>query len=126
MRSLMRPLAMALLVAIWHLCIVPPASAQAQLPGTQAPQVPNISDEKLDAVAMALVIVTRLRQDYQEQITGAAPSDRERITDEGNSALEKAVTDQGLSVEEFNTIIVVAQNDPDVREKILQRLRSPE
>jgi hypothetical protein len=126
MRSLMQPVAVAVLVAIWHFCTVPPANAQAQLPGIQAPQVPNISDQKLDAVAIALVIVTRLRQDYQEQIAGAAPSERERIADEGNSALDKAVTDQGLSVEEFNTIIVVAQNDPNVREKILQRLRSPE
>jgi hypothetical protein len=35
----------------------------------------------------------------------------------------KAVTDQGLSVEEYTSIMVVAQNDPMVRQKILQRLK---
>ena len=37
--------------------------------------------------------------------------------------MSKAVTDQGLSLEEFNSIIRVAQSDPDVREKILQRVK---
>jgi hypothetical protein len=35
----------------------------------------------------------------------------------------KAVTDQGLSVDEYSTILQVAQNDPQVRDKLLQRLR---
>ena len=30
----------------------------------------------------------------------------------------------GLSIEEYTSILVVAQNDPVVREKILQRIRS--
>ena len=38
-------------------------------------------------------------------------------------ALAKAVTDQGLSVEEYDPILEVAQNDPGVREKIRQRIR---
>jgi hypothetical protein len=44
---------------------------------------------------------------------------------EASEALEKAVTDQGLSVEEFNSIMEVAQNDPGVREKMRQRIRAP-
>ncbi|WP_395714707.1 DUF4168 domain-containing protein [Reyranella sp.] len=35
----------------------------------------------------------------------------------------KAVTDQGLSVDEFTTIMEVAQKDPDVREKLMKRLK---
>ena len=37
--------------------------------------------------------------------------------------LAKAVTEQGLSVEEYTTILEVAQNDPDVLEKLKQRIR---
>ena len=37
----------------------------------------------------------------------------------------KAVTDQGLSVEEYNSILVVAQNNPEVRKKIVERMRPP-
>jgi hypothetical protein len=53
----------------------------------------------------------------------AAPADKERILYEAVNALAKAVTDSGLSVEEYVSFQVVAQNDPDVREKIRQRIR---
>jgi hypothetical protein len=43
--------------------------------------------------------------------------------DEAVNAIEKAVTDQGLSVEEYDSILKVAQNDPEVRDKIRQRIR---
>jgi hypothetical protein len=66
-----------------------------------------------------------LTQDYQQRITAAAPADKERILNEAQSALEKAVTDQGLSVEEYNSILEVAQNDPGVRAKIRQRMGAP-
>jgi hypothetical protein len=39
------------------------------------------------------------------------------------SRRRKAITDQGLSVEEYDSILEVAQNDPEVREKIRQRIR---
>ena len=67
-------------------------------------------------------MVASLKKNYQKQIVAAPPSDRERIATEALSALEKAVTDQGLSVDEYVSILEVAQDDPDVREKIHQRL----
>jgi Domain of unknown function (DUF4168) len=51
------------------------------------------------------------------------PSDKQNIADEAKNALVKAINNQGLSVEEYNSILVVAQNDPVVRQKILQRIR---
>ena len=39
------------------------------------------------------------------------------------TALAKAVTDQGLAVEEYSSILEVAQTNPEVREKIRQRIR---
>jgi Domain of unknown function (DUF4168) len=123
MPLLMRPLAAAILAAAW-LLPVPAANAQAQTPSASpSDQTPNIPDKKLDAVAAALKQVASVKENYQQRIEAAAPSDRERIADEGNNALAKIVTDQGLSVEEYTSILVVAQNDPAVREKILQRIR---
>ena len=52
----------------------------------------------------------------------AAPaSDKKRIAAEAR-AFQKAVTDQGLSVNEYILILEVAQNDPEVGDKIRQRL----
>ncbi len=122
MRVLMRPIATALLIAA-GLLSAPAANTQAQSPspGLSDPS-PNIPDQKLDAAAAAIERVASLKQDYQQRIAAAAPSDKERIANEAINALAKAITDQGLSVE-YDSILEVAQNDPEVREKIRQRIR---
>ena len=118
----MRPLAAVVLAAAW-LVSVPGANAQAPLPPPgPSDQTASIPDQKLDAAAAAIKQVGSIKESFEQQIEAAAPSDRERIADEANNALVKAVTDQGLSVEEYNSIMKVAQDDPDVREKIRQRL----
>jgi hypothetical protein len=121
---LMRPFAAAALTAAW-LLYGPAANAQAQSPPPgAADQTSNIPDQKLDAAAAALKQVASVKEDYQQRFKAAAPSDRERIADEANNALVKAVTDQGLSVEEYTSIVAMAQSDPEVREKIVQRIRA--
>jgi predicted TIM-barrel fold metal-dependent hydrolase len=123
MRVLMRPAAAILLLAAGVL-LVPAANAQVQSPSPGlSEQAPNISDQKLDAAAAAIERVASLKQDYQQRIAAAAPADKERILNEAVNALAKAVTDQGLSLEEYDSILEVAQNDPEIREKIRQRIR---
>ena len=116
-------LAAAILSALW-LLPVSPANAQTQgAAPAPAEQARNIPDQKLDAAAKALETVASLKQNYQDRLAGAEPADKQKIADEGNSALAKAVTDQGLSVEEYTSIMQVAQSDPEIRQKILQRLK---
>ena len=124
----MRPLAAAVLSAAW-LFLLPAAHAQNQpLNQTQIrPQGQSssstISDQKLSAAAAAMGQVTTIRQSYEQRIAQAPSSDKERLTDEANDALQKAVTDQGLSVDEYNTILQTAQNDPAIRQQLAQRIR---
>jgi predicted TIM-barrel fold metal-dependent hydrolase len=123
MRVLMRSVAASLLIAAGFF-FAPGASAQVQSPSPGLSQQPqNIPDQKLDAAAAAIERVASLKQDYQQRVAAAAPADKERILNDAVNALAKAVTDQGLSVEEYDSILEVAQNDPDVREKIRQRIR---
>jgi hypothetical protein len=123
MRVLMWPTAAALLIAV-GLLSVPAANAQVQSPSPGlTDQSPDISDQKLDAVATVIERVASLKQDYRQRIAAAAPSDKERIAIEAINALANAVTDQGLSLKEYDSILEVAQNDPEVREKIGQRIR---
>jgi FtsZ-interacting cell division protein ZipA len=113
--------------------IAPAANGQTQSPPAQTPapsspapdrsaQSPDIPDQKLDAAAVALQKMTALKRDYEQRVVAASDSDKQRIVDEANNAITKAVTDQGLSVEEYITIMVMAQNDPQVRSKLIQRL----
>jgi len=63
-----------------------------------------------------------LRQKYQQQLEGAPPDQQQQIADEGTTALQKAVTDQGISVDEYNGILRAAQQDSGLREKLVARM----
>jgi uncharacterized protein DUF4168 len=107
--------AAAVLSAGWLLS-VQPAIAQGQ------PAPANISDQKLDQAAAAIKNVIRIHEDYDQKLSTAAPDKKDQIAEEGNAAIKKAVTDQGLSVEEYNSIVQLAQNDPTVHDRLVQRL----
>lgn len=100
------------------------AQTVTQPPAATEPSAgtPNIPEEKLDKAAAAMKNVVSVKQSYQSQIEAAAPADKERLAGEANTAAVKAVTDQGLSVEEYTSIMRTAQRDPEVRQKILSRL----
>ena len=107
---------------------VPAARAQPdRTPGlsdrTPAEQTPDISEQKLDAAVAAIKQIASVKADYEKKIEEAPQADRERIADEAESALVRAVTDNGLSVKEYESIMVVAQNNPDIRQKIIRKIR---
>ena len=114
--------------------LVSAANAQAQSPAqpptqpsVQSPMQPsaNIPDKKLDAAAAAIDHVTEVKKDYQQKIEQAPPAEKDRLSGEGNAALARAVTDQGLTVDEYNSILQMARNDPAVKTRLLQRLKPP-
>jgi hypothetical protein len=75
-------------------------------------------------MAAAIERVASLQKDYRQRIAEAeAPAEKERIVAEANNELTKAVTEQGLSVEEYASILDMAQADPEVRNRLLQRIR---
>jgi len=83
-----------------------------------------LSDQKLNAVATALQRVAGLRKDYGQRIAEAeAPAEKERIVAEASKELTKAVTEQGLSVDEYTSILDAARDNPEVRDKLFQHVR---
>ena len=101
-------------------------NAQEQSPAAPSPSQPSqsIPDHKLDATAAALNQIADVKESYTKKIEATpSESDKRQLVDDANKALVKAVTDQGLSVEEYTSIMVVAQSDPVVRQKILQRMK---
>jgi Domain of unknown function (DUF4168) len=132
MRSVTYTFAAALLAAACQFSAAnaqtPPAqSPQADAPQAQSPANPaaSIPDQKLDAAAAAIQRVASLKRDYLQELEAAPPDDQPGIANEARNAFEKAVTDQGLSVEEYTTILEMAQNDPQVRQKIIERIQAP-
>src|SRR3981189_3167086 len=134
MRPATYAFAAALLVATWQFSAANAQTPPAQSPQTNTPQpqspapatpAASIPDQKLDAAAAAMQRVASLKRDYLQLLEDASPDDRPRIVNEANNALEKAVTDEGLSVEEFATIVKTAQNGRQVRQKIVERMQEP-
>jgi Domain of unknown function (DUF4168) len=124
MRRLMLPIAAVVLGAGWTLA-APAANAQTKAAPQNQAAPATIPDQKLDAAAAALQKVVDLQQTYKQRMATAAPKDKDRIAKEADQQLSKAVTDQGLTVDEYSSILQVAQNDPDVRQRLLQRVRPP-
>jgi Domain of unknown function (DUF4168) len=97
--------------------------AQSPLPDPST-SAPELSDQKLNAVAAALERIASLQKDYRQRIAEAeAPADKERIVAEAHGEFTKAVTDQGLSLEEYASILDVARDDSEIRSKLLQLIR---
>ena len=105
-----------------------PVNAQTQSPSAPSTTKPktapaDISEQKLDATAKAVKNVSTIRDSYEQKLVKAPADQKAKLADEASDAMAKAVTDEGLSVEEYTTIIEVAQNDPAVRNKLMQRLK---
>jgi hypothetical protein len=118
----------AMAVAAAGLLLAPAANAQNKSPSPPASpgsttQSADIPDSKLDAVAAAAKKVSTLAADYEQKLAQAPAGEKERIAGEANQVMTKAVTDQGLSVEEYTTVLKTAQNDPVLRDKLVQRLK---
>jgi hypothetical protein len=124
MRSFTPSLIAVILTAGGYLSI-PTVNVLAQAP-SPSPSIStrDLSDQKLKAVATALERVSSLQDEYQQRIAQTeAPAEKERIVAEGNKELTKAVTEQGLSVEEYSSILNAARDNPEVRDKLLQHIQ---
>lgn len=123
----------AMTLAAAGLLLVPgvctPARAQASpilaqsviTPPDKTPPA-NIPDDKIDAVAGAVKSVSVVMETYDQKVARAPAADKQRLLDEADDAVTKAVAKHGLSVEEYTAIIRVAEKDPVLRGKLLKRL----
>jgi len=105
------------------LLLAAPAAAQHRwiAPDFASPSA-SITERKLDAVAAAMTAMAMVKHGYRQMMASAAPADRQRLASEAQSALAKAVTDQGISLADFRGILEAAEGDAELRGKILKRL----
>jgi hypothetical protein len=102
-----------------------PLSAQQPRGGAGAPpanggaaaQVPNATVQKTGA---ALGQIAAIRQDYSQRIQ-AAPTQEEKqgLADQARQAAVQAINGQGLSIDEYNRVIQLAQADQGLRQRLM-------
>ena len=119
-------IAATVLSAGWLISQPVVAQTQPGTPNAPSTAAPNaaVSDQKLDQAAAAIQQVTTVRKNYADKLSGAPADEQNEIAKEAQGAMQKAVTDQGLSIGEYNSIVQLAQNDPSVRDQLMKRLGS--
>ncbi|KAB1084060.1 DUF4168 domain-containing protein [Neorhizobium galegae] len=110
-----------------------PASAQQATPEKQPIQgqadsngaADAVSDQKIEAFAVAYLQVDKVRQEYSAKI-GATPdaAAKQQLQAEAGKQMVQAVeASPGMSVEEYNVILTAAQKDPALVQKVQEKLQ---
>lgn len=85
-----------------------------------------ISDQKIEAFAVAYLQVDKVRQDYAAKIGAEKDAvSKQKLQNEANQQMINAVEKSpGMSLDEYKTIITAAQANPDVAKKVQEKLKT--
>ncbi len=68
--------------------------------------------------------VARIQQDYALQAEAEITVDaRQTLAAHARVAAERVLDEQGVSVQEYNQILTIAENDPDLEQRLLNAAR---
>ncbi len=85
-----------------------------------------ISDQKIEAFAVAYLQVDKVRQNYAAKIGAEKDAvSKQKLQNEANQQMINAVEKSpGMSLDEYKTIITAAQANPDVAKKVQEKLKT--
>ncbi len=121
----MREFALCAVVLVAMMGLLSPylsALTHAQEPPKRSAPSPQatVSDKELRAFAKAYVEFHKIRQAYEPSLKNAQDSkERQKIEQEANSKIEKALEKEGLTTEKYNRIFVAVNGNEELRKKTL-------
>jgi hypothetical protein len=88
-------------------------------------QSADVSDETVSNVGKAVAHILKLRQSLEENMASArTDEERQSIAAQVETAAVTAISDNGLSVDEYNQIITSARDDAELEERVLIACRA--
>jgi GTP1/Obg family GTP-binding protein len=94
-------------------------AAAPQPPGAAA-QKDQLSDATVQKVGKALRQAATIRQQYSDRAQATKSQEQQQqLTEQAQGDMIKAINDQGLSVQQYNQVIQMAQADPSLKERLL-------
>ncbi|QWW69948.1 DUF4168 domain-containing protein [Rhizobium sp. WYJ-E13] len=113
----------------------PPAQGQAPMQGQTPMQGQSgddgaaapVSDQKIEAFAVAYLQVDRVRKEYSAKI-GATKDEaaKQKLQEEAKKQMVDTVeASKDISVEEYSSILTAAQSDPALAKKVLEKIGTP-
>jgi hypothetical protein len=101
----------------------PTTNAAPPLQGT-APRQAEPSDAVVHKVGAALRQTATIRQKYTERAQSMTPAQQQQLTGQAQSEMVRAISDQGLSVQQYNQVLQLAQADPALKQRLLSAAQS--
>ncbi len=93
--------------------------------GNGALQNSDVSDQVVSQVGKAVAEIVKLRQSLEENMaTAQTDEQRQTLTEQVETAAVRAISDQGLTVAEYNEVITAAQSDSELEERVLIACRA--
>jgi len=85
----------------------------------------DVSDETVSQVGKAVAEILKLRQTFEDNVSTAQTDDeRQNLADEVETAAVRAISEQGLTVTEYNEVISAAQSDGELEQRVLSACRA--
>jgi len=95
---------------------------QATAPGTPSA---GVSDAVVVKTGAAVRRVAAIRQSYGPRIAAAGTdSERQNLQQQAMAEATKAINDQGLSLDQYNHVIEMAQADPALGKRVVDAVQS--
>ena len=107
--------------------VLPAAAPMAQdaKPGATAPKK-KFTDKQLNAFVAAAKGVAAVRQKYAPQFQAATDDEsKKKIVGAARQEMEKAIKGQGLTVEQYNEVLVATKDDKALADKLGKMLGPP-
>jgi hypothetical protein len=109
-----------------------PAFAQQNRGAAQTPPTPgatiqqgDLSDAMVQKVGTALRQTVTIRQKYAERAQATKSSDEQQaLASQAQTEMVQAISDQGLTVQQYNQVIQMAQADPTLKQRVLSAAQS--
>jgi hypothetical protein len=107
------------------------AEAQPQAPGTGAPApgqgagsaAAGVPDATVQRTGAVLRDLSEIQTRFTQRMQNAQPAEHPAIEQEANGAAQAALASRGLTVDEYNGVIRLAQADQGLRERLVKAAR---
>jgi hypothetical protein len=106
----------------------PSQTRTAPAQGTAVPGGPAapISDGTIGKAGAALRDVANLQQKYQGRMETATPEQKQGLSQQANAEAVQAIQSHGISVQEYSQVVRTAQNDPQLKQRLLEAANKPQ
>jgi hypothetical protein len=83
-----------------------------------------ISEDMVAKVGSAAGRVARIQQEYALNVESETAADaRESLASAARAEAERAIDEQGISVQDYNAVLTAAENDEELERRLLEAAR---